>query len=180
MNKDLAMANRLQLRKLRGADCEIISDAFKEQGWNKPVSQYEEYLRYQEQGLRDIIVAELEHCFAGYLTIVWESDFHLFRRQSIPEIVDFNVLKKYHRQGIGTCLMDEAERRIAKVSNYAGLGVGVTKDYGAAQILYINRGYKPDGNGLVKGNRFLEYGEEVTVDDDLVLHLLKELQAYGT
>ena len=39
---------------------------------------------------------------------------------------------------------------------------------------------REDGNGLVKGNRFLEYGEEVTVDDDLVLHLLKELQAYGT
>ena len=45
--------------------------------------------------------------------------------------------------------MDEAENRIKKYSNMAGIGFGVYKDYGAAQILYINRGYKPDGLSLI-------------------------------
>ncbi|MCB0854975.1 MAG: GNAT family N-acetyltransferase, partial [Bacteroidetes bacterium] len=124
---------------------------------------------------RDIIIAELNGEFAGYLTIKWESDYIPFREKAIPEIVDFNVLKKFQRKGIGTALMDEAEKRIKQVSDYAGIGFGVYKDYGAAQVLYIRRNYVPDGNGLVKDSRSLEYGEMVEVNDDLVICLVKEL-----
>ncbi|MEL6655135.1 MAG: GNAT family N-acetyltransferase [Bacteroidota bacterium] len=173
MKKD--METLLSLRALRLEDCALISKAFREQGWSKSQAKYEQYLQYQEQGLRDIVLAELEGQFAGYLTIVWESSYPYFKEQDIPEIVDFNVLQKFQRQGIGTRLMDEAERRIKKVSPLAGIGFGLTKDYGPAQILYINRGYKPDGNGATKAAAPLVYGSEITVDDDLVLHLIKEL-----
>jgi ribosomal protein S18 acetylase RimI-like enzyme len=160
---------------MRKKDCKEISEAFQKQGWNKPVSQYEQYLDFQKMGKRDIIIAELNQEFAGYLTIKWESDYKPFRTNEIPEIVDFNVLKKYQRIGIGTKLMDEAERRIKKVSDIAGIGFGVYKDYGAAQILYINRGYKPDGNGLVKGSNSLKYGDVITIDDSIVFCLTKKL-----
>ena len=173
MNREIN--KNLLLREIRKEDCEIISESFKKQGWNKAKSQYEKYLKYQEEGSRDIIIAELEGEFVGYLTINWESNYQPFKERGIPEIVDFNVLKKYQRQGIGTRLMDEAEKRIKQNSKYAGIGFGVTKDYGAAQILYINRNYKPDGNGIVKDSKSLKYGDKVTINDDIVFCLIKEL-----
>lgn len=165
----------LVLRSLQQKDCAVISEAFKEQGWDKPTAQYETYLKLQKEGKRDIIIAELRGEFAGYLTIKWESDYPPFKEKQIPEIVDFNVLKRFQRRRIGSKLMDEAERRIKKVSKYAGIGFGVSQDYGAAQILYIKRNYIPDGNGLVKDSKPLQYGETVEVNDDLVLYLVKKL-----
>ena len=169
------MKRNLVLRKIQYADCQKISNAFKEQGWNKPVSQYKAYVKNQERGERDIIIAEINGEFAGYLTIKWESDYKPFAKKGIPEIVDFNVLKKYQRLGIGTSLMDEAESRIKKISDYAGIGFGVYQDYGAAQILYINRGYKPDGKGLVKDSIPLQYGDAIIIDDSIVFCLTKKL-----
>jgi len=98
-----------------------------------------------------------------------------FREAGIPEIADFNVLIKYQRKGIGTRLMDEAERRIAQRSSIAGIGVGLTSDYGAAQVLYVKRGYVPDGHGICSDGQSLEYGEQISIDDDLVLYLTKVL-----
>lgn len=169
------MKSNLNLRALKESDCKTISEAFKQQGWNKPVSLYKQYIQYQETGERDIIVAELKDVLAGYLTINWKSGYKPFREKGIPEIVDFNVFKNYQRQGIGTSLMDEAESRIKKVSDYAGIGFGITQDYGAAQILYIKRNYVPDGRGIVKDSVPLKYGENIIVNDDLVFCLTKKL-----
>ena len=169
------MMKGLSLRKIQTSDCKQISAAFKAQGWNKPVSLYQQYLDFQTSGQRDIIIAEKDGVFAGYLTIAWQSDYLPFREKGIPEIVDFNVLQSYRRQGIGTKLMDEAERRIKKSAEYAGIGFGMYKDYGSAQILYIKRGYVPDGNGLTYDRMLLKYGDKLTLDDDLALYLIKRL-----
>ena len=72
--------------------------------------------------------------------------------------------------------MDKAESEIAKVNNISGIGVGMTPDYGAAQRLYILRGYVPDGRGLHQRNHYPTYGEQITVDDDLALFLTKKLK----
>jgi len=165
----------LDLRAIRETDCEVISEAFRKQGWDKPVSQYKKYFELQKRGERDVIIAEVNEEFAGYLTIRWQSDYLPFKSRSIPEIVDFNVLKKFQRQGIGNSLMNEAEDRIKKRSPLAGIGFGVYSDYGAAQILYINRGYIPDGNGLVQDSIPLQYGQKITLDDSVVFFLTKEL-----
>lgn len=166
----------LVLRKIKQGDCSIISDAFKNQNWDKPISQYQEYFKFQENRERDVIIATWDNQFAGYLTIKWQSDYAPFKKVNIPEVVDFNVLKKYQRLGIGTALMDEAENRIRKIADFVGIGFGVIKDYGAAQILYVKRGYIPDGNGMTKNSKSLTYGDKVTVDDSLVFHLLKRLK----
>ncbi len=132
---------QITLRELTASDCPRISRAFAEQGWTKPTSQYEGYLREQASGVRSVIVAVAGGQFAGYLTIVWLSEYPPFREKGIPEIVDFNVLLKYRRKGIGTRLMDAAEQMIRLRSPIAGIGVGLTADYGAAQVLYVKRGY---------------------------------------
>ncbi len=126
------------------------------------------------QGKRVILVAEYDGQFAGYITIVWESDYPPFREVSIPEIMDFNVLIKYQRRGIGTRLIDEAEKQIVVHSPIAGIGVALTPDYGAAQILYVKRGYIPDGRGVFQHGRYLKATDQVIVDN-LVLYLSKNV-----
>jgi ribosomal protein S18 acetylase RimI-like enzyme len=163
------------IRRLLVTDPPVFEAAFAAQGWQKAAAQYERYLALQESGERDVLVATTDGAFAGYLTIGWESEYPPFRAEGIPEIVDFNVLQKYQRQGMGTALMDEAERRIATRSPMAGIGVGLTPDYGPAQILYARRGYIPDGRGLDYDGQILTYGMPTTVDDSLVLHLTKRL-----
>jgi GNAT superfamily N-acetyltransferase len=164
------------IRLLEVNDIPRIANAFKELGWNKPASQYERYLMEQALKARVVYVAFLDGEFTGYLTICWKSSYEPFRERNIPEIVDFNVLPRFRRMGIGTQLMDRAEHGIAKISSLAGIGVGMTPDYGAAQRLYILRGYIPDGRGLHWRNHHVHYHEDITVDDDLALYLTKELK----
>jgi GNAT superfamily N-acetyltransferase len=161
---------KLLIRLLESKDIAQMAKA-----WNKPASQYAQYFMEQEQGIRAIYLAFVEEQFAGYLTICWTSGYEPFRSEKIPEIVDFNILPKFRRQGIGSQLMNTAEAEIAKMSSVAGIGVGMDPDYGAAQRLYVLRGYVPDGRGLHYHGRHIRYGEEITVDDSLALYLTKEL-----
>ncbi len=172
---ELIVTKDIVFRPIRSVDPPIIHKAYKDQGWNKPVSLYENYLVLQKEKARDIIVAHFKEEFAGYLTIQWKSDYDRFAVAGIPEIVDFNVLKKYQKMGIGTILMDEAERRIKKVSDLAGIGVGVLADYGPAHILYFKRGYTPDGRGLTVDNESIPYGKSIEIDDGVVFHMTKDL-----
>ena len=164
------------IQLLERSDIAEIAEAFNEMGWNKPALQYERYLMEQALKIRDMYLARVNGQFAGYLTICWQSAYASFREKNIPEIMDFNVLFKFRRMGIGTQLMDLAEAEIAKVSPVAGIGVGMTHDYGAAQRLYVMRGYIPDGNGLYYLGRPIRYGQTFKVDDNLALYLTKELR----
>ncbi|GAB5555265.1 MAG: hypothetical protein Sapg2KO_48560 [Saprospiraceae bacterium] len=84
------MLKNLKLRAITQADCQIISEAFQVQGWkDKTIAQYERYLAVQENGERDIIIAEFNQAFAGYLTILWKPHYPPFLEKGIPEIVDF-------------------------------------------------------------------------------------------
>jgi GNAT superfamily N-acetyltransferase len=170
--------NKVQthIRLFDRLDIPEIAEAFEELGWKKPASQYERYLMEQVLKVRDMYIARVEGRFAGYLTICFQSSYAPFREKQIPEIMDFNVLPKFRRQGIGTQLMDRAEAEIAEVSPMAGIGVGMTPDYGAAQRLYVLRGYIPDGNGLYYLGRPIQYGQTFKVDDNLALYLTKELR----
>lgn len=165
----------LVIRLLTAKDVQPIAAAFAAIGWNKPASQYERYLAEQERGERMVLVTFLDDAFAGYLTISWQSGYAPFRDAGIPEIVDFNVLPQVRRRGIGSRLMEEAERRISKRSAVVGIGVGMDPDYGAAQRLYVKRGYVPDGRGLSTNGRHVRWGDTVQVNDGLNLHFTKEL-----
>ncbi|HEX9385352.1 MAG TPA: GNAT family N-acetyltransferase [Anaerolineales bacterium] len=167
---------KLFIRLMENEDIPEISTAFQQLGWNKPASQYERFLMEQSLGLRHVYVAFVEGQFAGYITICWQSLYEPFRSANIPEIVDFNVLPKFRCQRIGTQLMDTAEHAIVKVNPIAGIGVGMDPDYGAAQRLYVLRGYVPDGRGLHYRDHHVKFGEQITVDDNLALYLTKKLK----
>jgi GNAT superfamily N-acetyltransferase len=165
----------MRIRLLEERDIQVIADAFMAIGWDKPRSQYQRYLAEQEAGRRTVLIAFAEGAFSGYLTIHWYPDYPPLRAGGIPEIQDLNVLPSARRRGIGTRLMDEAEREVASRSATVGIGVGLDPDYGPAQRLYVGRGYVPDGRGVTSGGRFVKYGDRVRVDDGLVLHLVKDL-----
>ena len=94
-----------------------------------------------------------------------------------PEIVDFNVLEKFQRKGIGTKLMDVAEKIASEYADTVYLGVGLHSGYGSAQRMYVKRGYIPDGSGVwYKDKPCTPYDTIYTNDDDLVLYLSKKLR----
>ncbi|MCL6605389.1 MAG: GNAT family N-acetyltransferase [Paenibacillus sp.] len=167
--------SEITIRIMNESDPEVVSGAFHNQGWEKPVHLFRKYLEEQKNGQRVTLVAEVERDFAGYVNVVWESDYPYFKEHLIPEIQDFNVLIKYRRRGIGTMLMDKSEEIIRERSEFSGLGVGLFRDYGAAQLLYVSRGYVPDGRGMFKDGKYIQYGQQILVDDDLNLFFVKRL-----
>ena len=100
-----------------------------------------------------------------------------FAGTSIPELVDFGVLEKFRARGIGSKLMDVAERIAAERADTLCLGVGLHRGYGSAQRLYARRGYVPDGSGAwYRDAPCAPYEKLYAVDDDLVLYLSKKLR----
>ena len=166
------------MRPLRAEDIAGVAAAFASIGWGgKTEAQFEKYLAEHEAETRVTRFAFADGAFVGYLNILWQSYYPPFAEALVPEINDFNVLPTARRGGIGTALMDEAERVIAARSAVAGIGVGMTADYGAAQRLYVRRGYLPDGRGLMTHERPVIAGESVLVDDGLALYFTKRLSA---
>jgi GNAT superfamily N-acetyltransferase len=170
-------APMLEIDPLRPGDPPAISAAFAAIGWHKPAARYERYLAEQARGLREIRVGRVDAQFAGYVVVAWASDYPPFREAGIPEIQDLNVLPPFRRRGIGSCLLDTAEALIATRSEVAGIGFGLSGDYGAAQRLYVRRGYVPDGRGIAHRGVTVAPLQRVPVDDDLVLYCVRLLRS---
>jgi GNAT superfamily N-acetyltransferase len=168
------------VRLLGPRDPAVLATAFGSAGWAaKSAPLYQRYLSEQAAGQRVVWVAERAGHPLGYVCVLWRSDYPPFRNARIPEIVDFNVLPEYRRQGVGSALMDAAEYRIAERSDRAGLGCGLYADYGPALLLYLGRGYLPDGRGVTYDRRPVAPGQSIRVDDAAALMLVKNLHGPG-
>ncbi|GAA1430380.1 GNAT family N-acetyltransferase [Microlunatus lacustris] len=161
-------------RTVRAEDVDPLASAFA--AWPKPRELFETYARRVAGGTLDMVVASVDSHLAGYLLIEPQSSYPPFAEAGIPEIADFNVLRSWQRAGIGTALMDEAERRVAKISDVVGLGVGLYSDYGTAQRMYVRRGYLPDGAGVVIAGAPVPPGTEILLNDDPELMFTKQLR----
>ncbi len=175
----LSDSSKISIRKLSASDIPTIVNAFQKINWSKPVSLFAQYLSEQEIGERLIWLAFVENHFAGYVTLKWQSLYQSFRNQNIPEIIDLNVLPNYRKFGVGSYLLQTAEQTAAERRDTIGIGVGLYAGedggYGAAQRLYIKRGYIPDGNGVTYNYQPAIPYNNYSLDDDLVLWLIKKL-----
>ena len=167
----------LTVRNMETADAQAFTDEFTAQGWHPEIAGYRARLKDQSEGKCIALTAVFGGCPAGYVYIYLRADDGPFKGKEWPIIVDFNVLKKYQRRGIGNRLMDAAEQIAGRYADTVCLGVGLCGSYGAAQRMYVKRGYIPDGSGVwYQGRQCVQYETVCTVDDDLVLFLYKKLR----
>ena len=165
--------NGIVIRDLQQADAQVITDGEIAQGWDATVDKYEMRLRHQAEGRAIALAAEWRGDVAGYVNVYPDSPWGAFAGRGYAEIVDFGVLEKYRRNGIGGKLMDVAERIAFSYSDVVYLGVGLHSGYGSAQRMYAKRGYIPDGSGVWYRDRICEPYAGCRNDDDLVLYLSK-------
>ncbi len=167
----------LLLRTLNFSDIPIMVNAFAKLNWaGKTTSTFEQYFYEQQKQERMVWVAFLRKQFAGYVTLRWESKYLPFKENNIPEIIDLNVMLTFRKSGIGTILLDEAEKTASSRSKTVGIGVGLYSDYGSAQKLYVNRNYIPNSKGATYKYESVIPGNSYPLDDDLVLWFTKKLR----
>ena len=169
-NKDILIRDMIQ------SDAQVITDEEIAQGWHQTIEKYEMRLQHQAQGKAIALIAEYKGNVAGYVNVYPNSEGGSFANRGLAEIVDFGVLEKYRRNGIGNKLMDIAEEIASRYSDTVYLGVGLHNGYGSAQRMYIKRGYIPDGTGVWYGEKVCPQYADCCNDDDLVLYLFKTLR----
>lgn len=165
----------MEIRLMKKEDISKIANAFLKQGWDDRHEVLERYWLDQQNEIRYVFVAELEEEIAGYVTVIKKAKHGPFQESELPEIADFNVFEQYRKKGIGNSLLDAAENKAVQFSSIITLGVGLHPGYGAAQRIYVKRGYLPDGSGVWFENRNIESGEACMNNDDLCLYLSKSL-----
>ncbi len=168
--------NEILIRDMEPGDAKIITEEEIAQGWNADISKYEMRLRHQAEGKSISLTAEYQGKVAGYINVYPNACWGAFANQGLPEIVDFGVLEKYRRKGIGSRLMDVAEEIAGRYADTVYLGVGLHEGYGSAQRMYVKRGYIPDGSGVWFGDKPCRPYSDCRNDDDLVLYLSKKLR----
>lgn len=123
-----------------------------------------------------ILIASWNDEDTGFCILNWSPRYSLYKKLDIPEIQDLNVVPKARRNGIATALIEYCEALTKKSrKDSIGISVGLTKDYGAAQILYIRMGYVPDGYGVTYDREGVEPYRSYPLDDNLSLMMIKPL-----
>lgn len=164
------------VRELKESDIAPIVAGEIEQGWQGVTREkYEMRLQHQAEGQCIPLCATYKGEPVGYINLYFKA-YAPMDRYGCPEIVDFGVLEKCRRNGIGSALMDAAEALAAERSDMVCLGVGLHYGYGSAQRMYVKRGYIPDGTGVWWQGKKLEQYAPCENDDDLNLFFTKKLR----
>ncbi len=165
----------LMIRNTEEADDRIFYEEYTAQGWHAEIGDCLMRLKDQAEGKCIALTAVYQGHPAGSVYVYLTAHEGPFKGKGWPVIVDFGVLKKYQRKGIGNKLLDVAEQEAAKLSDTVFLAVGVHSGYGAAQRIYAKRGYLPDGSGVWYRGKQLEQYAPCVNDDDLLLFMSKTL-----
>ena len=165
----------MQIKLLSKPDVELVITAINSLDWSISSTDYEKYILSQLETDHPFWIMLDNEKFVGHICLKWRSEYTYFSDNNIPEIANLAIMPEYLRQGYATRLMDIAETEAKIKSNIVGLGVGLYKDYGPAQKLYMNRGYKLDGNGITYASQPVVPGTKVIVDDDLLIWMVKDL-----
>lgn len=167
---------RLCIRSMIASDIDAITEAELAQGWHVERRKQEARFHDQEAGRSHALIAEYNREVAGYVSVYINAPDGPDAFQEMPEIVDFGVFIKFRRQGIGSKLMDAAEKIACQYADSVFLGVGLHSGYGSAQRMYVKRGYIPDGSGVWYAGKVCDQYADCCNDDDLILFLSKKLR----
>lgn len=167
--------DQLLIRSMVESDIAAITAGERAQGWHVEEAKQEMRFRHQQEGRSFALTAEYNGEVAGYINLYLKGLGGPEAFRQFPEIVDFGVLMKFQRRGVGSRMMDAAEQIAAALSDTVYLGVGMHHGYGSAQRMYVKRGYIPDGSGVWYNDRVCPHYAPCCNDDDLVLYLSKRL-----
>jgi GNAT superfamily N-acetyltransferase len=167
----------IEVRPLRADDLARLAATQGGAAWKGNDSRWHRYLAEQSQGLRDVLLADNGEAIIAYGSLAWVSQNPSFRNAGIPEIQDLVVAEAHRNAGLGTRMIRALEER-ARAAGHSrvGIGVGLHRDYGAAQRLYSRLGYILDGTGGSYKNAGVQPGSLVIVDDDLVIWMVRDLE----
>lgn len=169
-------SGQILVRTTNESDAEYFAREEMAQGWHSSPEKLQMRLRHMNEGICIPIVAEFERVAAGYVNVYPDCKWGAFGGKGYPMIVDFAVLEKFRRKGIGSKLMDVAEQIAAGYSDTVYLGVGLHSGYGSAQRMYVKRGYIPDGSGVWFDDKVCPPYADCKNDDELNLYLYKKLR----
>ena len=172
----IIVSDHLMIRELREEDIAPIVAAEIAQGWHSTPEKLKSRLVHAEIGRSVNFVALWDGVPVGYVSVYDGAIHGPYAGCGYPEIVDFNVLELYRQRGIGSALLDVCEAFAAETSDIVTLGVGLHCGYGAAQRLYVKRGYIPDGSGVWSERVVAEPYTMVENGDGLVLYMAKQLK----
>ena len=168
--------NDILIRDMVESDPEIITHEEHLQGWtHQKKEKYEQRLKDVADNKCVALVAEYKGEVAGYFNVYPNTMCSSFGGQGFPELIDLGVFKKYRNHGIGNILMQVAEDIAKKYADTVIIGVGLHRDYGAAQRMYVKRGYVPDGSGIWWQGKPLEPYADLKNDDEAALYMAKKL-----
>lgn len=165
------------IRSLQQQDVQVLADLyFPWTSRKETLEKWSQNLKKQKEGIGLSCIIEYQNEIAGYGSLLRYSEYPIFREKKIPEINDVWIYDQYRKKGFGRLLINHFEKLVQEDRcTQIGIGVGLYQDYGAAQKLYFQLGYKPDGFGVTyKGNAGIP-GEGYPLDDDLILWLVKLL-----
>ena len=174
LNKVFYSAGGVLIRTMQAEDIPLICKA--EGDESKGSSEYlNRQLENQQAGNCMALIAFYDGEPAGYVFLYYRCKWGGLGNQGIPGIVDLHVYEAVRRKGIGSRLMDIAEKEASLYSDRLYLDVCLNSDYGAAQVLYAKRGYIPDGKGVYYNQEVCPIDAECRNDDELTLCLVKLL-----
>lgn len=112
----------------------------------------------------------------GFGVLNFEPKYSVYKKLNIPEIQDMNVVPEARQQGAANALLTAFEDIAGdRGADQVAISVGLSKDYGPAQRIYVKNGYIPDGYGVTYDREFVEKGRSYPVDDDLCLMMIKDI-----
>ncbi len=161
----------IEIREAGREDIPLLYDLYESIG-----KKDDGYFEHVFAGQCDVLIASwnCENC--GFCILNHAPRYTLYRRLNIPEIQDLNVLPSQRRRGIATAMIKWCEGKARGMGHeQIGISVGLFKDYGAAQILYVRLGYVPDGNGVTYDREGVVPYKSYMIDDDLSLMMIKDL-----
>lgn len=165
---------KITIRTMLSEDIEALCKA--EGDYSETNINYlQNQIHNQDKGESIALLALYEGKIAGIVFLYYKCKWGAMGNQGIPSIVDLRVFEKYRRNGVATKLMDMAERIASEYCNKIYLDVCLNSEYGAAQRLYVKRGYIPDGKGLYYEQKICPIDAECKNDDEMTLCLVKNL-----
>ena len=145
--------------------------------WTKPEelrAKWSGYFQEQQAAVRTVGIVGSGSEIFGYGSLLLQSKYPHFA--GIPEIHDVWIFEKHRRLGYGRALITWLEEVAREMGyNEIGIGVGLYADYGAAQRLYAQLSFLPDGHGVTYGYQPTVPGKSYPVDDELILWLKKKI-----